>query len=48
MNIVVEGMRGPEDGRPGRAVQYDIAPMLVMAYLDEQNLPMKLTLVHPV
>jgi hypothetical protein len=51
MNMVVEGMRGPEDGRPGRAylaVPYDIAPILVMAYLDEQKLPMRLTLVHPV
>lgn len=51
MNMVVEGMRGPEEGRPGRAylaVPYDIAPVLVMAYLDEQNLPMKLTLIHPV
>jgi hypothetical protein len=51
MNMAVEGMRGPRDGKPGRtylAVPYDITPALVMAYLDEQNLPMKLTLVHPV
>jgi len=51
MNIAVEGMRGPEEGRPGRAylaVPYDITTVMVMAYLDEQNLPMKLTLVHPV
>lgn len=51
MNIAVEGMHAPKDRRPGRAylaVPYDIAPVLVTAYLDEQNLPMKVTLVHPV
>jgi hypothetical protein len=51
LNIAVEGMRAPKDGRPGRAylaVPYDIAPMLVIASLEEQNLPMRLTLVHPI
>jgi hypothetical protein len=50
-NFVVEGIRAPREGRPGRvyfAVPYDVAPMLVIAYLDEQNLPMTLTLMHPV
>ena len=44
-------LHAPKDRRPGRAylaVPYDIAPVRVTASLDEQNLPMKVTLVHPV
>ena len=51
MNIAVEGMCAPKRGNPGRAylaVPSDLPPMVVMADFDEHDLPMKLTLVHPV
>ena len=49
-NIAVEGCFGPKDGKPGRAclaVPYELQPEDVLKYLRERNLPMSLTLVHP-
>jgi hypothetical protein len=50
-NIAVEGCLAPKDSRPGRAylaVPYEMQPNVVMAHLSAQDLPMSLTLVHPV
>jgi hypothetical protein len=50
LNIVVEGCFGPRGNKPGRAylavpAEHDVDE--VMDYLRSQNLPLKLTLVHP-
>lgn len=50
-NVNVEGCFGPTAERPGRAyfaVPYAMSIAALLAYLDEQNLPMSLRLVHPV
>ena len=49
-NLAVEVMSWPNKKRPGRAhlaVPYAMSVREVLAYLNAQNLPMSLTLVHP-
>ena len=50
-NVSVEGCYGPTAERPGRvylAVPYAMTTAALLAYFDDQNLPLSLTLVHPV
>ena len=49
-DIAVEGAFGPKRGRPGRAylavpTKLDVEP--VLTFLEDQDLPMSLRLVHP-
>lgn len=51
VNVSVEGCYGPTPERPGRvylAVPYAMTIAALLSYFDEQNLPLSLTLVHPV
>jgi hypothetical protein len=51
VDLVVEGLRSPSDGRPGRAylaAPYALGVADVFALLREAELPLTLTLVHPV